>query len=292
MNKSNLDPTSSKFVTIDPTTKKIAGEWAVLVTAGNLLLISDYAAATVERLKQIIPPGARRFYRNVSADFLAAYGFNPPQSEWLVESRLFNGLWELLYDYRRPLLDALTLEHSEVWTVEQSQVERLTARAPHSSPQPPIDPEKFGLGPSVEVLLSWAKSYSLYCHRHRQFEVRPCPDAGVLVTLPKPAKSQTATSAESSGQADLNPTLLSNLVHTKDGRPASFVAKAPLHTLVRARRQQTSYYMLDKDDIVRLGRDEAGAAIAHSVIESQRLALVIRAAQSMHLYKQTDGYGF
>ncbi len=233
---------------------KVQGEWAVLIMAGNLLLVSNYAAAAVARLKQIVPPGARRFQRSVGPEFFASYGLNPAQGAWLTEAKLFNGSWQLLHDYRRPILEALTLEYAEVWTVEQGKAERRPARAPKL--QPPLDPLRFGLTENVQTALSWAKSYSLYCHRHRTFEIAPCQDVGIL---------QEATD-----------------VKTKDGRKASFLLRASRHTLIRARRKQTSYYLAGDGDITRLGRDEEGAQVAQSVIESQRLALVIRAASNLH----------
>ena len=53
---------------------KAQGEWAVLIIAGNLLLVSNYAAAAVTQLKQIAPPGALRFQRSVGPEFFASYG--------------------------------------------------------------------------------------------------------------------------------------------------------------------------------------------------------------------------
>lgn len=244
--------------------EEIRGEWAVLISAGNLLLISNYATAAVERLKLIVPPGARRFYRKVNAEFFAAYGLNQTQSDWLVEAKLFNGAWEILEEYRRPLLTALTLEYPEVWTVENQQSERLAARAARTNP--PIDPERFGLGQSVEIALSWAKTYNIYCHRHRRFETTPCKDAGVLIPVPKPDKTQPEAEKP---------------LRTKDNRPAAYILRAPLHTLIKAQRQQTSYYMAGNDDIMRLGRDETGEQRVASIIQSQRLALVLRAAKNL-----------
>lgn len=250
----------------DKQSEEVRGEWAVLISAGNLLLISNYATAAVERLKLIVPPGARRFYRKVNAEFFTAYGLNQNQSEWLLESKLFSGAWEVLEEYRRTLLSALTLEYPEVWTVEQSQSERLPARAPRTDP--PIDPTRFGLGPPTEIALSWAKSYALYCHRHRRFETTPCKDAGVLIPVPKPDK----TSSDSDAAAP---------PRTKDNRPASYILKSPLHTLIKGQRQQTSYYMAGEKDIIRLGRDEDGEQRIKSIIQSQRLDLVLRAAKNL-----------
>jgi len=250
-------PASHFFMLKAPKTDKpakVQGEWAVLIMAGNLLLVSNYAVAAVARLKQIVPPGARRFQRSVGLEFFASYGLTPAQGAWLTEAKLFNGSWQLLHDYRRPILEALTLEYAEVWTVEQGKAERQPARPPKL--QPPLDPLRFGLAENVQTPLSWAKSYALYCHRHRTFEVTPCQDVGIL---------QEATD-----------------IKTKDGHKASFLLRASRRTLLRARRKQTSYYLADGGDIIRLGRDAEGAQVAQTVIESQRLALVIRAATNLH----------
>ena len=201
-----------------------------------------------------MPGGARRFHRTAEPEFLAQYGLSPTQIAWLQEARLFNGAWEVLREYRRTLLDVLSLEYPQVWLVENGQPRHYQLPAEVEQP----DAERYALGPSVIMPLSWARSYALYCHRHRGWEIQPCKDAGVIVER----EAAKPPSASKKKWPDLE-------LH------------APLNTLARASRQQTSYYLTAPVEPVRLGRDAEGEAQASRVIDAQRLALLLRAGSAI-----------
>ncbi len=236
--------------------KKERGEesWCVLISAENLFIVGPFRERGVAVLKLIVPQGARRFYRKVDAHFFAPFELATNQVEWLVEAGLFKGAWEVLSDYRRTLVEALAVEYKEVWLVEAGQARRLELDL---LPSNPSLAEKYGLGPLVTVKLGWARSFAVYCHRHRVFELKPCKGAGILAELPIPPASKR--------------------------KRGDIVLKAPANTLIRANRQQSSYYLAQEDDFGRLGRDEAGELAAQEVIQSQRLALTIRAARTLTL---------
>jgi hypothetical protein len=226
--------------------------WCVLFEAENLYVVGVYRERAVAILKMIVPPGARRFYRQAGSEFFAPFQLSPAQKEWLIEAKLFKGAWQVLSDYRRALVEALTVEYKEVWLVEEGQSRRLEQQLLTSLPS---QAERYGLGPMVNLNLGWARSFALYCHRHRAFEVNPCKDAGVLSEAPIPTGSKR--------------------------KRGDTLLRAPRNTLIRARRQQTSYYLAQEGEVQRLGRDEEGEQAAEVVIQGQRLALVLRAAQTI-----------
>ena len=241
---------------------KAGGNWCVLISTDNLLVVGDYRPLAVELLKTVVPGGARRFHRQAETEFLAQYGLSPAQITWLQEARLFNGTWEVLREYRRSLLDVLSLEYPQVWLVEDGQSRHYQLPAEMEQPEA----EQYALGPVVTMPLSWARSYALYCHHHRSWESQPCKDVGVIVERP-PSSTKVAS--------------------TPDGEPPKkkkwpdLELHAPLNTLARASRQQVSYYLSAPVEPVRLGRDEAGEKQANRVIDAQRLALLLRAARTL-----------
>jgi hypothetical protein len=228
-----------------------AADWCVLIiTPVNIFVIADYKPIAVELLKSVVPGGARRFFRTAGVEFFRQFPLNEAQVSWLREARYFNGVWEVMPDYRRSLLNMLTLEYGEVWLVEEgiARSYQLPADVPAS------DSETYALGANVIMPLSWAKSYALYCHKHRAWETeQPCKDAGVIVTLPSDPPKKWAD----------------HELH------------APQNTLVRATRQQISYYLTAPAEPVRLGRDAEGEKAVQRVMNAQRLALLLRAAKVM-----------
>lgn len=226
--------------------------WCVLIVAENLYVVGAYRERAVAVLKLIVPPGARRFYRTAGPEFFAPFGLSPAQVEWLIASKIFNGAWQVLSDYRRALVEAMTVEYKEVWLVEDGQPRRMEQELIVSAPSLA---EKYELGPLVSLNLGWARSFALYCHRHRTFEPQPCKEAGVFSEAPVPPGSKR--------------------------KKGDMWLRAPRHTLIRARRQQTSYYLAQEGEVIRLGRDEAGEAAAHEAIQGQRLGLVLRAARAI-----------
>ncbi len=230
--------------------------WCVMLAHDNLYIIGGYRPLAVELLKVIVPGGARRFYRTVGPEFFAQFGLSETQIEWLCEARFFSGVWEVLHEYRRALLDALSLEYPEVWVVEEgeSQPYQLPAGAAHS------EAEQYALGPALVMPLTWARSYTLYCHRHRTWEVQPCKEAGVIAEIQPPAIDGQPPKKKKWPDLELH---------------------APKNTLVRATRQQVSYYLAAEKEPVRLGRDEAGETVARRVIQAQHLALLLRVARTM-----------
>lgn len=223
-----------------------------MLVADNLLVTGGYRALAVELLKTIVPGGARRFYRTAGVEFFASYPLSETQKQWLKEAKLFNGSWEVLREYRRPLLDVLALEYPEVWIVEagKSRPYQLPASLTQS------EAEKYALGPALVMPLSWARSHALYCHRHHTWEAQPCKEAGIIAELPPKDP-------------------------TKPKKWPDLELHAPRNTLVRASRQQVSYYLAAEKEPVRLGRDTEGETAANRVIEAQRLDLVLRAGRTM-----------
>src|SRR5947209_7262632 len=203
--------------------------WCVLIAAEHLYIVGAYRERGVALLKMIVPPGARRFYRKAEPAFFSPFGLSASQVEWLVEARLFKGAWEVLSDYRRSLVEALSVEYKEVWLVEDGKSRRLELGLATSAPSLA---QKYGLGPPTSLNLGWARSFALYCHRHRAFEVRPCKEAGILSEAPIPEGSKR--------------------------KRGDSLLRAPVNTLVRASRQQNSYYLVQENDYLRLGRDQAG----------------------------------
>jgi hypothetical protein len=226
--------------------------WCVLIDTENLYIVGAYRERAVAILKLIVPPGARRFYRQAGPEFFVPLNLSPTQVDWLVEARLFKGAWQVLSDYRRSLIEALTVEYKEVWLVENGQSWRLEQELLTTTPSLA---EKYGLGSTVGLNLGWARSFALYCHRHRTFEVQPCKETGLFSETPLPEGS-------------------------KRKRGDTFL-RAPRNTLIRARRQQTSYYLAQEGEVTRLGRDEAGEEAANTAIQGQHLGLVLRAARTI-----------
>ena len=236
---------------------RTVGNWCVLINAENLLVVGDYRPLAVELLKQVVPGGARRFHRTAEPEFLAQYGLSQTQIAWLLEARLFNGAWEVLREYRRTLLDVLSLEYPQVWLVENGQARHYQLPAEVEQP----DAERYALGSLVTMPLSWARSYALYCHRHRSWETQPCKDAGVIVERETTPDSKPASASKKKWPA--------------------LELHAPLNTLARASRQQTSYYLTAPVEPVRLGRDAEGETQANRVIDAQRLSLLLRAGTAI-----------
>lgn len=226
--------------------------WCVLIAAENLYVVGTYRERAVAIIKMSVPPGARRFYRQAGPEFFAPFNLSPAQVEWMIEAKLFKGAWQVLSDYRRVLVEALTVEYKEVWLVENGASRRLEQQLLTTAPSLA---EKYGLGPVVELNLGWARSFALYCHRHRTFEVKPCKEAGILSEASIPEGSKR--------------------------KRGDIYLRAPRNTLIRARRQQTSYYMAQTGEVQRLGRDEEGEVAAERAIQGQRLALTLRAAQHL-----------
>lgn len=233
--------------------------WCVVLEAGELYVIGGYRPLAVELLKQVAPGGARKFYRTVNAEFFNQFHLKPAQSAWLEEAGYFNGVWQVLHEYRRNLLNALSIEYPEVWLVEHGTAK--LRQLPPGVTQSPT--EKYGFGPHIVMPLSWAKSYAIYCHRHKAWEIQACKEAGVIVEKPvDEAKEKAKKSTGKKKWPDLE-------LH------------APQNTLVRVRRKQVSYYMAAPGEPVRLGRDAEGDAASRKVIEAQHLAILLRAARAM-----------
>ncbi len=232
--------------------KRPPESWCVLVAAENLYVVGAYRERAVAILKMIVPPGARRFYRQAGPEFFVPLHLSATQVDWLVEAKLFKGAWQVLSDYRRALIEALTVEYKEVWLVENGKSRRLEQELLTSQASLA---EQYGLGAPISLNLGWARSFALYCHRHRAFEAQPCKEAGILTEAPIPAGSKRK-------RGDIH-------------------LRAPLNTLIRARRQQTSYYLAQEGDVLRLGRDEEGESAAEVAIQGQRLALTLRAARAI-----------
>ncbi|MEI6043256.1 MAG: hypothetical protein WCS37_02575 [Chloroflexota bacterium] len=224
--------------------------WCVVIATENLYVVGTYRERAVAILKLIVPPGARRFYRQAGPEFFVPLHLSPLQVAWLVEAQLFKGAWQVLSDYRRPLIEALTVEYKEVWLVENGQSWRLEQGLLTTMPSLV---EKYNLGPVVELNLGWARSFALYCHRHRTFEVDPC--SGLFSEAPVPEGSKR--------------------------KRGDTLLRTPHNTLIRARRQQTSYYLAQEGEVTRLGRDKEGEEATNPVIQGQRLGLVLRAARAI-----------
>jgi len=226
--------------------------WCAVMATDNLYIVGAYRERAVALLKLIVPPGARRFHRQAGPEFFSGFGLSSLQVEWLVEARLFKGAWQVLSDYRRPLLEALTVEYKEIWLVEAGQSRRLELKLGTSTSSLA---EKYPIGPTVGLNLGWARSFALYCHRHRTFEIQPCTDVGVFSEAAPPEGSKR--------------------------KHGDKLLRAPRHSLIRARRQQTSYYLAEEGEVIKLGRDEEGEKVAQSVIEGQHLALILRAGRAI-----------
>ncbi|HEX2913935.1 MAG TPA: hypothetical protein VH186_24235 [Chloroflexia bacterium] len=235
--------------------------WCVMLVTENLFIVGDYRPLAVELLKETVPGGARRFYRTAGPEFFTHFPLSPAQIHWLQEAKLFNGTWELLREYRRPLLDVLALEYPQVWIVENGESRPYQLPASQELP----DAETYAFGPPVVMPLTWARSYSLYCHRHRTWEVDPCKDAGRIVEKPLP-QAEGSEPPKKKKWPDLE-------LH------------APRNTLVRASRKQVSYYLAQQGEPQRLGRDAEGETAARKIIEAQRLAILLRAARAMTTLK-------
>jgi hypothetical protein len=236
--------------------------WCVIIEAGELYVIGGYRPLAVELLKSVAPGGARKFYRSVNEEFFNQFPLNPAQVAWLTEAGYFNGVWQVLHEYRRNLLNALAIEYPEIWLVENGRA--TPRRLPADKIQ--SDSEKYAFGPHIVMPLTWAKSYALYCHRHKSWELQPCKEAGVIVEKPV-----------------VEPEVSAKPSKKKPGKKKwpDLELHAPKNTLVRARRKQVSYYLAAENEPVRLGRDAAGEAASRQVIEAQRLAILLRAARAM-----------
>lgn len=236
--------------------------WCVIIEAGELYVLGGYRPLAVELLKSVAPGGARKFYRSVSAEFFNQFPLNPTQVGWLTEAGYFNGVWQVLHEYKRHLLNALAVEYPEIWLVENGKA--VPRRLP--SGQVRSDAEKYKFGPHIVMPLTWAKSYALYCHRHKAWESQPCKEAGVIVEKPV---VETPPSDKPSKK--------------KPGKKKwpDLELHAPQNTLVRARRKQTSYYLAAPDEPVRLGRDAEGELASRGVIDAQHLAILLRVARAM-----------
>lgn len=227
-------------------------------------MIGGYRPLAVDLLKQVAPGGARKFYRTATPEFFSQFSLKPAQVTWLQEAGYFNGVWEVLREYRRKLLGALSAEYPEIWVVEngKARAHQLPAGAAQSSAA------KYAFGPHIVMPLTWARSYALYCHRHRAWEVQPCKEVGTIIEKPvsqvEPPAGETKKAARKKKWPDLE-------LH------------APQNTLVRARRKQVSYYLAAENEPVRLGRDAEGEGVSRQVIEAQRLAIMLRAARAMSL---------
>jgi hypothetical protein len=238
--------------------------WCVILEAGELFVIGGYRPLAVELLKQVAPGGARKFYRSPGLDFFSQFPLKPAQMVWLQEAGYFNGVWEVLHEYRRKLLTALSAEYPEVWLVANGKA-RLHQLPPGAVQS---DTEKYAFGPHIIMPLTWARSYALYCHRHRAWEIEACKEAGVITERPVSQVEQAGESLKKAARRKKWPDL---------------ELHAPKNTLVRARRKQTSYYLAAENEPVRLGRDAEGESVSRQVIEAQRLAILLRAAQAMTL---------
>lgn len=238
--------------------------WCVILEAGELFVVGGYRPLAVELLKQVAPGGARKFYRTATPEFFSQFPLKPAQIDWLQEAGYFNGVWVVLREYRRKLLNALAIEYPEVWLVENGKA--------HFHQLPPgatqSEAVKYAFGPHIVMPLTWARSYALYCHRHRAWEIDACKEAGVITERPLSQPEQAEESPRKAARRKKWPDL---------------ELHAPRNTLVRARRKQTSYYLAAENERVRLGRDAEGESIARKVIDAQRLAILLRAAQAMTL---------
>ncbi len=249
------------------------GTWCVVIVTDSVFVVAQYRPLAVELLKTVVPGGARRFYRSVGPEFFSKFPLNSTQMTWLTEARLFNGTWETLREYRRPILDVLSLEYPEVWLVEggQSRPYQLPASYTESLSQ------KYALGPQVVMPLPWARSYSLYCHRHRTWESQPCKDVGLLVEAsPKPPAKAVAPGEEQEVRPKSD-----EEARPKKKKWPSLELHAPQNSLVRASRDEISYYLANAGERIRLGRDSVGETAARQVEDAQRLALVLRAGRAM-----------
>ena len=236
--------------------------WCVVLEAGELYVIGGYRPLAVELLKQVAPGGARKFYRTVNADFFNQFPLKPAQVAWLDEAGYFNGAWQVLREYRRNLLSALSIEYPEIWLVEHGKA-RLY-RLPDGQTESPA--VKYAFGPHIVMPLTWAKSYAIYCHRHKAWEIQACKEAGIIVEKPVEPVEQAGEKPKKAPRKKKWPDL---------------ELHAPQNTLVRARRKQVSYYLAAPGEPVRLGRDAEGESASRQVIDAQRLAILLRAAKAM-----------
>ncbi len=239
-----------------------AADWSVMIISDSLYITGDYRELAVGLLKAVVPGGARRFYRKVGPEFFSRFALSTAQVAWLEEAHLFNGTWEVLREYRRQVLEALSAAYPEVWLVENGQSRHYQLPVEVQTP----DLEAYALGANTVMPLTWARTYSLYCHRHQAWESQPCKDVGLIVERP-------GTLDRSGSEA--------SVVNPKKKKWPDLELHAPLNTLVRASRQQTSYYRCAPSEPVRLGRDQAGEVAVRRVIDTQRLSLVLRAARVM-----------
>jgi hypothetical protein len=236
--------------------------WCVIIEAGELYVIGGYRPLAVELLKSVAPGGARKFNRTVNPEFFSQFPLNPAQISWLTDAGYFNGVWQVLREYRRNLLNALAIEYPEIWLVQNGLA--VPRRLPEGVKQ--SDSEKYAFGPHIVMPLTWAKSYALYCHRHKTWEMQPCKEAGVIVEKPVTEAEKPAKSSKKKPGKKKWPDL---------------ELHAPKNTLVRARRKQVSYYLAAENEPVRLGRDEEGESASRQVIDAQRLAILLRVARAM-----------
>lgn len=236
--------------------------WCVILEAGELYVIGGYRPLAVDLLKQVAPGGARKFYRTVNTEFFNQFPLKPAQVVWLEEAGYFNGVWQVLREYRRKLLSALSIEYPEIWLVENGKA-RLHQLPPGITQSPT---EKYAFGPHIVMPLTWARSYALYCHRHRAWEIQACKEAGIITEKPLNPVEQASDTPKKTARKKKWPDL---------------ELHAPQNTLVRARRKQVSYYMAAQNEPVRLGRDAEGESASLQVIDAQRLAILLRAARAM-----------
>lgn len=225
-----------------------AADWCVLIfTANTILLVSEYKASVVEFLKQAIPAGARRYHRAAQPAFLSQFNLNSTQVGWLKTAKYFSNLWEILPDYRQMLLNQLAKEFNEIWLVENGH------SYPYQLPAGPTQPE-IALAETVVMPLIWAKNYALYCHKHGGWETEtPCREAGLIL-------DKVVTPAKKWPDRELH---------------------AARNTLVRATREQISYYLAAPGEPVRLGRDAEGEKAAIQIAAAQRLVLLLKVARLM-----------
>lgn len=233
-----------------------AADWCVLIfTANTILLVSEYKASVVEFLKQAIPAGARRYHRSAQPAFLSQFNLNSTQVGWLKTAKFFSNLWEILPDYRQMLLNQLAKEFNEMWLVENGQIR------PYQLPVG-SDKSETGLAEPVVMPLIWAKNYALYCHKHGGWETEtPCKEAGFIV-------DKVTTPAKKWPDRELH---------------------AAKNTLVRATREQISYYLTAPGEPVRLGRDAEGEKAARQIAAAQRLVLLLKVARLMSQTGSPEG---
>lgn len=277
-----MEEVAETSATPRPRRKKQArpvGNWCVLLEADSLYVVGEYRPLAVELLKQVVPGGARRFYRSVGPEFFSTFSLNQAQVNWLGEAKFFNGTWEVLREYRRPVLDVLSLEYPEIWLVENGQ------SRPHQLPADQEEPaaQKYALGSVIVMPLAWARSYTLYCHRHHTWETNPCKEAGVIAERETKGQDKGVSKVEAKTKeaSKLAEEIAEEEATPKKKKWPDLELHAPSNTLVRATRQQVSYYLAAVGEPVRLGRDAAGETASRPIIEAQRLALVLRAARAM-----------